>query len=111
MRVLIDESLPVELAEELVGHDAVTVHRQGWLRLRNGVLLRAAVGAGFGAVLTADSNLQYQQNLRKIGIGAIVVTHVRNRIEDLRPLIPEIVDALGRIRPGEVIEIYGRAEG
>jgi hypothetical protein len=51
--------------------------------------------------------LRYQQNLAKIGIAAVVVVHVRNRIEDLRPLIPRIVDAIARIRPGEVIEISG----
>ena len=108
MRALIDESLPIELADELPGHDVVTVHKQVWLRLKNGALLRSAVGAGFLAILTADSSLRYQQNLPRIGIGAIVVTDVRNRIEDLRPLIPEILKALEAIRPGEVIEVSGR---
>jgi hypothetical protein len=105
--VLIDESLPVELADELPGCYAVTVHDQDWLHLRNGVLLRAAVHAGFNVILTADSKLRFQQNLAKIGIGAVVVVHVRNRIEDLRPLIPRIIEAVGRIQPGEVIEIAG----
>lgn len=107
MRVLIDESLPVELADELPGCDAVTVHDQRWLRFRNGVLLRAAVHAGFNIILTADSNLRHQQNLAKIGIAAVVVIHVRNRIEDLRPLIPQITEAIATIGPGEVIEIAG----
>lgn len=107
MPVLIDESLPVELADELPGCYAVTVHDQGWLRLRNGVLLRAAVHSGFNVILTADSNLRYQQNLAKIGIAAVVVVHVRNRIEDLRPLIPRIIEAVGTIQIGEVIEIAG----
>jgi hypothetical protein len=62
--VLIDESLPVELADELPGVEVTTVHDQGWLRLRNGVLLRAAVSAGFAAIITADSNLRHQQNCR-----------------------------------------------
>ncbi|MBV9496009.1 MAG: hypothetical protein JOZ54_17310 [Acidobacteria bacterium] len=106
---MIDESLPVEIAAELPGHDAVTVHSQGWLRLKNGVLLRAAVSAGFVALLTSDSKLRHQQNLSRIGIGAVVVTRVRNRIEDLRPLVPEILEALARIQPGEVIEVYGRS--
>ncbi|MGH9424565.1 MAG: hypothetical protein ACRD3J_31620 [Thermoanaerobaculia bacterium] len=105
--MLIDESLPVELAEELAGHEVVTVHKQGWLRLKNGVLLRAAVRAGFNAIVTADSNLRYQQNLIRIGIGAVVVLHVRNRIEDLRPLIPRIVKAIDTIEAGQVIEIDG----
>jgi hypothetical protein len=107
LRVLIDESLPVELADELAGFEVATVHEQGWLRLRNGVLLRAAVRAGFGVIFTADSKLRYQQNLSRIGIAAVVVTDVRNRMEDLRPLIPRIVAALGRVEPGDVIEIRG----
>jgi hypothetical protein len=108
LRALIDESLPIELADELPGHDVVTVHKQGWLRLKNGALLRSAVQAGFLAILTADGSLRYQQNLPKIGIGAVVLVDVRNRIEDLRPLVPEILKALETIRPGEVIEISGR---
>jgi hypothetical protein len=105
LRVLVDESLPVEIAPELSGCEAVTVHDQGWLRLRNGVLLRAAVDAGFSILLTADSKLRYQQNLMKIGIAVVVVVHVRNRIEDLRPLIPRINGAISNVRPGEVVEI------
>jgi len=103
--VLIDESLPVELADELPAYDVVTVHKQGWLRLKNGVLLRTAVRAGFTVLVTADGNLRYQQNLPRIGIGVVVVTHVRNRIEDLRPLVPEMAAAIAVVRPGEVIEI------
>ena len=105
MRVLIDESLPVELADELPDIDASTVHAQRWLQLRNGVLLRAAVAAGFSVILTGDQDLQYQQNLRRIGIAAVVVSGIRNRIEELRPLIPRIIDALHAVRTGEVIEI------
>lgn len=107
MRVLIDESLPVELADELPGIDVTTVHAQRWLRLRNGVLLRAAVAAGFSVILTGDQDLQYQQNLRKIGIGAVVVFGIRNRIEELRPLIPRILAALNTVKSGEVIEVTG----
>ena len=105
MRVLIDESLPVELADELPGIDVATVHAQQWLRLRNGVLLRAAVAAGFTVILTSDQSLQYQQNLPKIGIGAVVVFGIHNRIEELRPLIPKIVHALMTVQRGHVIEI------
>ena len=105
MRVLVDESLPVELAEELPFENTSTVRAQRWLGLRNGVLLRAAVAAGFTVIVTADGDLKYQQNLRKIGIAAVVVMDVRNRIEDLRPLIPRIVAAIPRLSAGEVVEI------
>jgi rRNA-processing protein FCF1 len=69
------------------------------------VLLRAAVDAGFTVILTGDQNLKYQQNLRKIGIGAVVVCGIRNRIEELRPLIPRIVAALDAVRIGEALEV------
>lgn len=105
--MLIDESLPIELATELIGYEVSTVHKQGWLRLKNGVLLRAAVREGFDVLLTADSDLRYPQNLPKLGIAAVVITHVRNRIEELRPLLPRIKDALSIIKPGEVVEIGG----
>ena len=85
MRVLIDESLPIELADEIPGHEAETVRSRGWLGLRNGVLLRTAVAGGFKVILTSDSNLRHQQNLVRIGIAAVVVSRVRTRIEDLRP--------------------------
>jgi len=107
LRVLIDESLPVELADEFAGYDVSTVHREHWLTLKNGALLRLAVRTGFTVLLTADSDLRYQQNLPKIGIAAIVVTRVRNRIEELRPLVPEITRVLQTIQPGQVVEIAG----
>jgi hypothetical protein len=107
--VLIDESLPVELAEELPFENTSTVRAQDWLGLRNGVLLRTAVAAGFMVIVTADGNLKHQQNLRKIGIAAVVVSRVRNRIEDLRPLLPRIAAALPLPLPllgaGDVAEI------
>jgi predicted nuclease of predicted toxin-antitoxin system len=106
--VLVDESLPVELADELPFPSTTTVRAQNWLGLRNGVLLRAAVSAGFTVIVTADSKLKYQQNLRKIGIAAVVVLNVRNRIEDLRSLIPEITKMVPRLGPGDVAEINAR---
>lgn len=107
MRVLLDESLPVELADELTGINVITVRAQKWLRLRNGVLLRAAVDAGFSVILTADQDLPYQQNLPKIGIAAVIVVGVRNRMEELRPLIPKIEKALKVAKRGEVVEVTG----
>lgn len=108
MRILIDESLPIDLAAELPGHDVSTVRGRRWRGLRNGVLLRAAVDAGFQVVLTADQSLRHQQNLAKIGIAAIIVIGVQNRMPDVRPLIPQIVAALDTVETGTVIEIRWR---
>ena len=105
MRVLVDQCLPRQLAAELTGHDATTVRAQRWLGLRNGVLLRAAVDAGFQAFITNDSSIEFQQNVKRIGIAVIAIEGFRNRIQDLRPLIPQILKYLTSIRPGQVITI------
>ncbi|HWS70535.1 MAG TPA: DUF5615 family PIN-like protein [Thermoanaerobaculia bacterium] len=106
MRVLVDESLPRQFAADLAGHDATSVRAQRWAGLRNGVLLRAAVDAGFDVLLTADSSMRFQQNLAAIGIAIVVIRGVRNRLTDLRPLLPQILEAIGRARPGDVIEVH-----
>jgi hypothetical protein len=94
LRILIDESLPIALALEFVNQDVSTVRAQRWLGLRNGVLLRAAVDAGFDVLITADNALRSQQNLPAIGIGVVLISGVRNRMRDLRPLMPRVLQAL-----------------
>lgn len=84
-----------------------TVRAQRWLGLKNGVLLRAAADAGFEVLVTADKALRHQQNLAAIGVAVVLVTNVRNRMQDLRPLIPQILAALARIEKGQLIEIRG----
>jgi len=105
LRILIDESLPRRLADQFPDHDVSTVAEQRWTGLMNGMLLRAAARAGFSVVITADSGLPYQQNLRAIGMSIVVITGVRSRLDDLRPLIPQIVSILAILRPGDVFEI------
>ena len=63
MLVLLDEQLPRHLAREIGGHNVSTVQQRGWAGLKNGELLRVAADAGFEVLVTADRNLQFQQNL------------------------------------------------
>jgi len=109
LRILIDESLPIALALDFAGHDVSTVRAQRWLGLRNGVLLRAAVDAGFEVMVTADKALRSQQNLSAIGIGVVLITGVRNRMRDLRPLMPRVLQVLATVRKGELAEVGGPA--
>ena len=108
MRILVDQCLPRHLATELTGHEATTVRAQRWLGLRNGVLLRAAFDAGFEVFITNDSSIEFQQNVKRIGIGVIAIVGFRNRIQDLRPLIPRILEELKMIKPGQVVTISRR---
>ncbi len=101
MRVLLDESLPRSLIRHLSGVAAETVFDRGWAGLTNGRLLTVAA-ADFDVFITADQNLQYQQNLRNHRIGVVVVSAVTNRLADLQPLVPAVLEACREVRPGEV---------
>ena len=72
MRILLDESLPNELRNEIPGHLTSSVSEVGWSSLKNGELLRRA-SKTFDVFVTADQNLQYQQNLKKLPIPVIVL--------------------------------------
>jgi predicted nuclease of predicted toxin-antitoxin system len=99
MRILLDESVPRKLAFELTAHETQTVQKRGWAGLKNGALLRAA-SQEFEVLVTADSNLEFQQNPATLPIAVIVLLAVNNRIETLRPLVPDVMEALKTIQPG-----------
>jgi hypothetical protein len=64
VKVLLDESVPVQLRGALPAHDVETVSGIGWKGRENGDLLAAAEQAGFDVLVIADKNLRHQQNLR-----------------------------------------------
>jgi len=105
MLLLLDECIPRPLKRDLIGHDARHVVDLGWFSKRNGELLQLMLAAQFAALLTVDQNLEFQQNVRASGVGVIVLLARTNRIKELRPLVPQILDALGRLTPGELIRI------
>jgi hypothetical protein len=106
LRLLIDESVPEQIEPYLVEFDAAVVRREGLKGLRNGVLLRAAVDRGFTVIFSADQSLRFQQNLGRIGIGAVVLVNIRNRMTDILPVLPKIKSAIGSVQPGQIIEIH-----
>ena len=108
MRILIDECLPCELGDELVGHDVRTVQQAGWAGLRNGELLRKISG-GFEVFLTIDKRIESEQQVPK-GVALITVGAQSNRIQDLRPLVPEILRAVTETPPGKHARV-GRITG
>lgn len=105
MRVLLDEQLPRRLARELSGHDVRTVPQKGWSGLKNGELLRLAEDVGFDAFVTADQNLQFQQNLSRAKLCVIVLVALSNRIEDLLPPVPRLLATLSSASPGTVFRV------
>ncbi|MFB2935663.1 DUF5615 family PIN-like protein [Aerosakkonemataceae cyanobacterium BLCC-F154] len=104
MRVLLDECLPKKLQRELVGHTVITVPQQGWAGKKNGELLQLAESE-FDVFLTIDRNLTAQQNLSTRNIAIVVVVASSNRIEALKPLIPQLLVILETIQSGQVIYV------
>lgn len=104
MRILIDESLPRRLKQEFSGHQVATVPEMGWASKTNGELLSLAIGE-FDVLVTADQNLQHQQNLEQAEISVLVMAARTNRFEDLNPLVPRALTALESIQPGDVVRI------
>ena len=100
-RVLLDESLPRQLAPLLVGHAAQTVPQAGWAGLSNGELLRRAE-TRFDVLVTGDRNIQYQQNLASLKVGLVLVAAPNNRVETICALARRIPDAINTVRPGQV---------
>jgi hypothetical protein len=107
MRLLLDECVPRPLLRDLVAHDVHHVVDMGWSSKRNGELLKLMVGERFQAFLTVDRNLPFQQNLQASGVAVVVVAARTNRVKELRPLMPQILDALIAVKAGEVITVGG----
>jgi predicted nuclease of predicted toxin-antitoxin system len=109
MRLLLDECLPRKLKRQFTHHAVKTVPEMGWSGLKNGELLTLAE-AEFDVFITADQNLQFQQNLAGRKISVLVLVAGNTRLETLSALVPAAEAALATVRPGEVISVRGPDE-
>ena len=82
-----------------------TVQEMGWAGKKNGELLQLLLGQGFEVLVTVDRNLPYQQNLKAASLAVIVLVASSNRVSDLKPLMPSVLNALSTIQPGQLVEI------
>jgi hypothetical protein len=90
----------------------------GWA-MEGGELLALAAGQ-FDAFVTVDRNLAFQQRLPRFPIAVIMLRAVTNRLADLRPLVPELLEkfraagwalaALSVDDPGRSQPVRGRPE-
>ena len=87
MRLLLDESVPRQLALELPGHEVSTVQAEGWGGTKNGRLLELAAGAGFMALISCDQGMEHQQNPSKLPMPVVILRAPTNTLEDLAPLM------------------------
>jgi hypothetical protein len=98
--------LPRPLAALLSGHEVRTVAAVGWSGAENGELLQLAA-QHFDVLITADRNLEHQQNLRTLPISVVVLIASTNRLESLSPLMPELLELLKALPPRQLVRIGG----
>jgi len=95
MKLLLDEQVPKRLAAEFpVEYEIRTVQQMGWASERNGALLLLAAEEGFDALITADKNMEYQQDSKSLPISVIVMAPLFNRLSNLIPLLPKVIEIL-----------------
>jgi len=100
VRVFLDECIDWRLSRDIVGHDVKTAHQMGWTTIKNGELL-ALAARSFDVFVTVDRNLSFQNSIADLDIGVIVLRTTSNRLNDLRPLIPELLSLLRRCAPAK----------
>lgn len=104
MKVLLDECVTRYLKRDFTGHEVHTIEEAGFKGLKNGRLLQAA-SSRYDVLVTVDQNIKYQQNLKTSDVAIIVLKAKRSTYPLLKPLIPQVLEFLEKIKPGEVIVI------
>ena len=102
MKILLDESVPRLLKLRLSHLDISTVQEMGWAGVRNGELLRRAE-EHFNIFITADQNLQYQQNISGRRLAILVLPS--NQVPIVTRLLPSVEALLATIQPGTVVDV------
>lgn len=103
-RVLFDENMPRKLRRDLPEFFIRTAQQEGYSGFKNGELLSRA-SLGFDVLVTIDQRMRYQQDLPKFNIGVVAIEVPDTRLSFLRTLVPQLRDAVERVKPGEVIVV------
>ena len=103
MQILFDQGTPAPLRRFLTAHDVSTAYEQGWSTVTNGDLIRLGEQQGYELLITTDTNLRYQQNLKTRAIAILVLSTTSwPRIRSAAELV--VVEVAG-IRAGEYCEL------
>ena len=106
MRVLLDESVPRQLAANLGDHDVTTVPKIGWAGFRNGELM-AKAASQFDVFITAEKGIEFQQNYSELDLGIVILFAPDNRVETIVGLAPAILESLADLKPGRLVRVGG----
>jgi hypothetical protein len=106
MRVLLDACVPKGLSRSLPDQEVRHATEMAWGDLDNGDLLDTMEGV-FEALVTVDQGIPAQQNLSGRTVGIVVIQARSNRLTDLLPCVPAVVEALESLQPGQFV-VVGR---
>ena len=95
MKILLDENIDVRFKKYFPDvHEIYTVQDMGWKGIKNGELLTLLSQNNFDCWIVVDKNIPYQQNLTKLPCLIIVLDVVRNTLQHLQPLVPQVIQLL-----------------
>lgn len=74
-------------------------------RRKERLLLSKAAASGFAVMITMDNGVAYQQNISTLPVTVVILSAHSNDIDDLRPLIPQLLQALNAPIPSTIVRI------
>ena len=105
VRILLDECLPRKLAQELAGHVVETVSQAGWSGVKNGDLLQRAASR-YDALVTVDRRFA-EGRVVPTTLVVVMLAAKTNRLEDLKPLVPALLEVLSSEPKGKRVRVGG----
>ncbi|MEO8598183.1 MAG: hypothetical protein ABI759_32990 [Candidatus Solibacter sp.] len=97
MKILLDECLPADFRHSFPNHEIHSAEWAGFKGKKNGELLLAAEVCGYQVLITVDQGIPRQQTIAGRSLAIILIRSRTNRMEDLLPLAPVIMNALESI--------------
>ena len=102
VRIILDESVPIRLKEWLAPQVVETVPGKGWSGIKNGRLL-ALISGQYDLFITADKNLEFQQNLSAISFCVLVLpTNRLNSLVGFRDAFKALIES---VQPGQILHL------
>lgn len=104
MRILLDACLPKRLKLQFPEHEVWTAREARLNTLDDGQLLEAIAGK-FDVLITMDKSIPLQQQLQGKPFALVVLRAKSNRLPDLLPLAPELLEVLAKVTPSAVAKV------
>ncbi len=90
MKLLLDENIPRKLKNDLSEFEVHTVREMNWDGKKNGELLELMLNDGFEVLITADKNIQNQQNFNKYPVPVLTLNVKLLTYRHIAELLPEL---------------------